>query len=196
MISVEPAIEKFHLPPSLDKWRVSSRGREEEEEHWLQWQVSPQGQLSSPPSCYQQQHPGCCVIVLHRTGNIQRFFITLTFSDSKYCEYFWCHCSHWSHQFRDISIVQPRLEVEVEVWCSQVWERGGRGQVLGQTEYWHPPSNLVSTADQLSWYFIPADEGAKDYCFLNQKSISSAQAILSLSLRDCKSSLFLFRLSF
>ena len=29
MISVEPAIEKFHLPPSLVKWRMSSRGQEE-----------------------------------------------------------------------------------------------------------------------------------------------------------------------
>ena len=119
MISVEPAIEKFHLPPSLDKWRVSSRGREEEEDHWLQWQVSPQGQLSSPPSCYQQQHPGCCVIVLHRTGNIQRFFITLTFSDSKYCEYFWCHCSH--------SLVSP---VQGYKHCTTKTRGGGGGLVF------------------------------------------------------------------
>ena len=155
MISVEPAIDKFHLPPSLVKWRMSSRGQEE----------GRGGALTAVAS------------VTSGSTVISTFMLPATVSRmlSDRASYNWKHTEALYHiNLQGLQILWMLLmslfswvwPVQGLVLFSQdsrwrwarlvfpVWERGGRGQVVGADSsidtrhptLWTQPSNFPDTS--------------------------------------------------
>ena len=115
MISVEPAIEKFHLPPSLVKWRMSSRGQEEGRGGALTAVASVTSgstvistfilpatvsRMLSDRASYNWKHTE----VLYHI-NLQGL----------YCEYFWCHCTKFEHPVPSLKIYFVIFDVHAHV---------------------------------------------------------------------------------